>query len=114
MDGRNKELYNVTKTIAGERKRQEVGVKDKQGMLKTEARERLQRWVEHFSEILNRDVPMNSVEEDGGKELEEIEEIDLGRWRIQEGKNALKMAKREKAAEVDEVGRDLLRADIEW
>ena len=48
-------------------------------MIKTEAQERLQRWVEHFGEILNRDVPMNPVEEDEREELEEIEEIDLGR-----------------------------------
>ena len=73
---------------------------------KTEAQERLQRWVEHFSEILNKDIPMNPVEEDGGEELEEIEEIDLGRWRIQEVKNALKMTKRGKAAGIDEVGPD--------
>ena len=39
---KNKELYNITKTIAGERRRQEVGVKDQQGVLKTETRERLQ------------------------------------------------------------------------
>ena len=56
---------------------------------------------------------MNPVEDDEGEELEEIEEIDLGRWRIQEVKNALKMAKRGKAAGVDEVGPDLLRADME-
>ena len=43
-NGRNKELYNITKTIAGQRKRQEVGVKDKQGVLKTQAQEGLQRW----------------------------------------------------------------------
>ena len=49
-------------------------------VIKTEAQECLQRWVEYFSEILNRDVPMNPVEEHGGEELEEIEEIDLGRW----------------------------------
>ena len=47
-NGRNKELYNITKTLAGERRRQEVGVKDKQGVIKTEAQERVQRWVEHF------------------------------------------------------------------
>ena len=33
-NGRNKELYSITKTIAGEWRRQEVGVKDKQKMLK--------------------------------------------------------------------------------
>ena len=48
----------------------------------------------------------------GREELEDIEEIDLGRWRIQEVENALKMTKRGKAAEVDEVGPDILGADI--
>ena len=56
---------------------------------------------------------MNPVKEDGGEELEEIEEIDLGRWRLQEVKNALKMTERGKAAGVDEVGPDLLRTDME-
>ena len=73
----------------------------------------MQRWVEHFSEILNRDDPANPVEEDEIEELEEIEEIDVGRWRIQEVKDALKKTKQGKAAGVDEVGQDLLRADME-
>ena len=68
-------------------------MKDKQGVIKTEVQERLQRWMEHFSEILNRDVPMNPVEEDGGEELEETEEIDLRSWQILEVKNALNMTK---------------------
>ena len=107
-------IQHCQDNTAGERKRQKLGVKDKQGLLKTEAGERLQlRWVEHFSEILNRDVPMNPVEEDGGEDLDEIEQIDLGKWRIQEVKSALKMTKRGKAAGVDEVGPDLLRADME-
>ena len=72
----------------------------------------MQRWVEHFSEILNRDDPANPVEEDEIEELEEIEEIDVGRWRIQEVKDALKKTKPGKAG-VDEVGPDLLRADME-
>lgn len=55
----------ITKTIAGEWKRLEVDVKDKQGVLKTEVRGRRQRWVEYLSEELNRDIPMNPVEEDG-------------------------------------------------
>ena len=108
-----KGLYNITEALAGERRRQEIVVKDKKGVIKTEGQERLQRWVELSSEILNRDVPMNPVEEDEEEELQEIEEIDLGRWRIQEVKNALKMIKRGKAAGVDEVGPDLLRADME-
>ena len=50
-------------------------------MLRTETQERLQRWVEHFSEISNRDDPTNPVKEDKIVESGEIEEIDLGRLR---------------------------------
>ena len=82
-------------------------------VLKTESRERLQRWEEHLSEILNRDDPANPVEEDEIEEQEEIEEIDVGKRRIQEVKDALKKTKPGKAAGVDEVGPDLLRADME-
>ena len=89
-NGRNKELYSITKQITGERKKQAIGVEDKQGVLRTGTKERLQRWVEHFSEILNRDDPTNPVEEDGIVESEDLKEIDLGRWRLQEVKHALK------------------------
>ena len=81
-NGRNRELYNMTKAIVGERKRQRVGVRNKHGELKTQVREKLQRWVEHFSEILNRDDPTNPVEE--------YSREDLGRWGVQEVKDALK------------------------
>ena len=57
-----------------------IGVKDKQGVLRTETKERLQRWVEHFSEILITEDPKNPVKEDEIVESEEIEGIDLGRW----------------------------------
>ena len=59
-NGRNKELYGKTK------------VKDKQEVRKTESQERLQRWVNHLSEILNRDDPTNPIE---GDKIEEQEEI---------------------------------------
>ena len=49
-------------------------------MPNTETRERVQRWVEHLSEILNRDDPTNPVKEDEVVEKEEIEEIGLRRW----------------------------------
>ena len=42
-------------------------------MLRTETRERLQRWVEHFGKILNRDDPTNPVEGDEIVESEAIE-----------------------------------------
>ena len=69
--------------------------------------------MEHSSKILNRDDPTNPVEEDEIVELDKIEKIDLGRWRLQEVKNALKRTKSGKAARVDEVCPELLRADME-
>ena len=51
-----------------------------------------------MSEIFNRDNQTNPVEEDEIVESEEIEEIDLGRWRLQEVKDALKRTKPGKAA----------------
>ena len=69
--------------------------------------------MEHLSEILNRDDPTNPLEEDEIVESEEIEEIDLRRWRLQEFKGALKRTKPGKAAGVDEICPELLRADME-
>ena len=79
QNGRSKELNSMTKSITGERQKQEIFVKEKQGVLKTEIRERLQRWVEHLSEMLIRDDPTNPMEEDEIVEPEEMEEIDVGR-----------------------------------
>ena len=39
--------------------------------------------------MLNRDDPKNPVEEDEIVESEEIEGIELGRWRLQEFKDTL-------------------------
>ena len=69
--------------------------------------------MEHLSEILTTEDPKNPVEEDEIVESEEIEEIDLGRWRLQEVKDALKRTKPGKAAGVNEVCPELLRADME-
>ena len=75
-----KKLFGITKSITEEWQRQE-GVKAKQRVLRTETQERLQRWVEHFSEISNRDDPTNPVKEDKIVKSEEIEEIDKERSR---------------------------------
>ena len=69
--------------------------------------------MEHLSEILNRDEPTNPVEEDKKLESEKFEEIELGRWRLQEFRDTLKRIKPGKAAGVDEVCPELLRADVE-
>ena len=63
---------------------------------------------------LNRDDPTNPAEGDEIEELKEIEEIDVGGWRIQEVKDTLRKTELGKAARVDEVDLDLQRADMEY
>ena len=52
------------------------------------------------------------MDDDNLEEIDQIEEIDLGAWRVQDVINSLKSKKRGKAAAVDEVGSDVLRRDI--
>ena len=56
---------------------------------------------------------MNPVQEDGGEKLDEIEEIPRKMANTRGFKNTLRTSKWGKAARVDEVGSDLLRADME-
>ena len=54
------------------------------------------------------------MEGDEIEELEDIEEIDVGGWRIQEVKDTLRKTELGRAARVDEVVLDLQRADMEY
>ena len=52
-NGSSKELHSITKSITGERQKQEIGVEQKQRVLSTETKETLQKEVEQFNKILN-------------------------------------------------------------
>ena len=67
----SKGLYTIMKMLADEKRKQTVGVKDEQGVLRTEKSDRMERWKEHFSEILNRDAQNDPITEE---EMEEVEE----------------------------------------
>ena len=72
-NGRSKELYKITKLIIGGAKKQSVWIKDKNGNIKTEKNDIMERRKEHFCKILNRDDPESPIRE-------EIDE--RGKWRI--------------------------------
>ena len=99
--------------LTGEKRRQTVGVKDKQGVLRSEKSDGMERWKEHFSEILNRDAPIDPITEDEIEDVEEIEEIDTGRLRISEARSALKRTRSGNAAGINQVGPELLKAKTE-
>jgi hypothetical protein len=57
--GNLKELYDVTKKLSGKFGKPERPVKDKDGNSIPATAKQKQRWIEHFSELLNRPAPTN-------------------------------------------------------
>nr|KAG5688556.1 hypothetical protein BaRGS_010191 [Batillaria attramentaria] len=55
--GNLKDLYQVTKKLAGKFQQTDKPVKDKNGHPLTTTEEQLKRWAEHFRELLNRPIP---------------------------------------------------------
>ena len=67
LNGRIKEVYDITKTLSNDTRKPTNAVKDKCGNLLMEGLVRRERWKEHFEEILNRpitDDPVTDVEID--------------------------------------------------
>ena len=54
-----KDLYITTKKLAGKYSRPERPVKDKLGQTITDSEQKLERWAEHFEQLLNRPAPKN-------------------------------------------------------
>ena len=63
------QLYDKTKKLAGKFKKSECPIRDKNGTVPTGVDKQLNRWAEHFGELINRPIPQNQpdiqpVEED--------------------------------------------------
>ena len=71
-----KTLYTLTRVLSNERPRQSAAVMDKTGKILNDKESNLRRWLEHFSEVLNRESPSNPVSEMEIELPDEIEEID--------------------------------------
>ena len=54
-----KQLYEITRKLAGKYKRTDRPIKDKNGNVLTSDEDQLKRWREHFEELLNRPPPQN-------------------------------------------------------
>ena len=55
-------LYQMSKTLAGKRRKADIPVKDKEGKAISEQEEQIKRWAEYFKELLNRPQPDNPPE----------------------------------------------------
>ena len=54
-----KQLYDTTRKLAGKFKKPERPIRDKNGSVLMAADKQLNRWAEHFEELLNRPAPNN-------------------------------------------------------
>ena len=57
--GNMKQLYDITRKLAGKYKNTDRPIKDKNGNVLTSDEDQLKRWREHFEELLNRPPPQN-------------------------------------------------------
>ncbi|VDO55022.1 unnamed protein product [Schistosoma margrebowiei] len=89
------------------RKPERLG-KSKEGKVITSIEEQRNRWVEHFKELLNRPVPLNSLNiEAAPTDLP----INVGPPTIEEISMAIRQIKRSKAAGPDNIPAEALKAD---
>ncbi|XP_035663420.1 uncharacterized protein LOC118407108 [Branchiostoma floridae] len=67
-----KTLYRITKTLSGKRRQINKPVQDKNGKLLATKEQQMERWRDHFKEILNRTPPPNPPEIEPPIELLDI------------------------------------------
>ena len=109
--GEQGQLYKITRQICGKfHSSPNAPIKDKQGKLLTNEAEQNKRWAEHFSEILNREPPLEeAVIPDVQTELD----INVEPPTKEEIVNAIKSLKNNKAPGSDNLNTELFKSDAE-
>ena len=103
------QLYKNIRKLKGGTNSQSKPVKDKEGNLLTEENATLNRWKQHFEEILNRVTPETTyTDEEIGGATEDIE-IDVSTIKITELKTEIKKMKNGKAAGPDGIPAEILK-----
>ena len=83
-------------------------IKARNGMSLTTEREQLERWKEHFSEILNQNEPDTSCDL-GNEHARDMLNVNLSDISLEEVRSALRKLKNNKAAGADDIQPELLR-----
>ena len=108
--GNLREVYSITKRLAGKFQSGDKPIKDKQGKLLTSQEEQKNRWKEHFQELLNRPPPENPPEiEPASEDLE----INLEPPSLKEIEAAIKKLRNNKAAGPDGIPGDIIKGSID-
>ena len=104
-----KSLYLITKKLKGDTgPNQNLPLKDADGKIITVEKEKIERWKEHFQQVLNRaDPPRLADIPEAADDLE----INLDQITEAEVREAIKAQKNEKAPGSDSVCAEMLKAD---
>ena len=108
--GNSGELYKITKLLAGKPLSKSSTLKNKQGDILTTEKEKADRWVEHFKEVLNRPLPNNVANPPPASNDLNIRTDPPNENEI---RKALESLKPNKAPGVDLIQAEILKADIE-
>lgn len=106
--GNLKELYESTRKLSGKYSRPERPIKDKQGQTISDSELQMERWAEHFEELLNRPAPINHPDI---PEADTDLQIDCEKPTKEEIMRAIKHIKNGKAAGPDGIPGEALKAD---
>ena len=108
--GNLKQLYDTTRKLSGKYSKSERPVKDKEGKTIMAEEEQLNRWAEHFEELLNRPSPLNPP--DIQPAIADLP-ISGDRPNREEIRKAIQKLKSGKAAGPDNIPAEALQADID-
>ena len=109
-NGRTRELYLTAKKIAN---KQLATVKNKRGKITKDKNARLERWAEHFKEVLVRESPRSPIKD---KEVgtDEINEMNKTEIREAEVRQALKKTKSRRTPGIDGILAELYNQIGMW
>ena len=110
--GEQSELYRITRDLSGKFQGECDAVRDKDGKRITIEDKQLQRWAEHFREVLNRPDPAERacISQPLGDKLD----IDCSPPTQNEILKAIKSLKNNKAPGIDNITAEVLKTDIRF
>ena len=105
-------LYRITRDLSGKFQRECDAVKDKDGKRITIENKQLQRWAEHFREVLNRPDP--TVRACIAQPLGDKLDIECSPRTKNEILKSIKNPKNNKAPGIDNITAEVLKTDIRF
>ena len=109
--GNMRQLYDTTRKLAGKYSKPERPVKDKQGRNITGTEKKLNRWAEHFEELLNRPATLDPPP-DIQPAIVNLP-INCDKMTNEEIRRAIKHLKNNKATGPDDIPAEALKTDID-